>query len=264
MSTIWFLGDIHGSFGHVFQAVEAAPALPRAVIFLGDIEPCRPFDDEIAPLLARGIDVFWIRGNHDTDTEAGWRCLTTPTTMARNIDGRVVAIGGVRVAGLGGIFRGDIWYPRCSANAREHPASFDSFEDFRRDLHERQGLTRRLLKRGVDQGEAIPASLLALADTTMNGKLRKHQSSIFPDTVSTLAAMRADVLVTHEAPGCNRLGFAALDELATAMGVGKLFHGHHHITQAYPQMAPKVVSVGYRAIVDLDGRLVWDGGRPSR
>jgi len=40
--------------------------------------------------------------------------------------------------------------------------------------------------------------------------------------------IRADILVTHEAPSSYRHGFQVIDELALAIGAKKIFHGHHH------------------------------------
>ena len=46
--------------------------------------------------------------------------------------------------------------------------------------------------------------------------------------MATLSKLRADILVTHEAPSCHPHGFAALDELVRSMRVVRSFHGHHH------------------------------------
>jgi len=53
-------------------------------------------------------------------------------------------------------------------------------------------------------------------------------AAIYPDDVAALSKLRADILVTHEAPGCHPYGFAALDDLARSMRVARSFHGHHH------------------------------------
>lgn len=111
--TILFLGDVHGHFDHILPAIRAQQKVGKqvsAVIFLGDIEPQKPFEEEIKPILDTGVEVFWIRGNHDTDTKETWERLQG--SMHRCIDGKVVEIDGLRVAGLGGVFRGEIWYPR--------------------------------------------------------------------------------------------------------------------------------------------------------
>lgn len=45
--------------------------------------------------------------------------------------------------------------------------------------------------------------------TTLATAMRERlaQTAIFPDTYNRLADLEADVLVTHEAPGCHRHGF---------------------------------------------------------
>ena len=44
-----------------------------------------------------------------------------------------------------------------------------------------------------------------------------------------VAAMKLDVLVTHEAPATtHRYGFVAIDELARRTRAGLVVHGHHH------------------------------------
>jgi cytosine/adenosine deaminase-related metal-dependent hydrolase len=55
-----------------------------------------------------------------------------------------------------------------------------------------------------------------------------YLAAIYPDEFEALAALDADVLVTHEAPSCHPHGFRALDELARSLGVKRSFHGHHH------------------------------------
>jgi len=109
---IYFLGDVHGNFDHILPALQSdvpADGKPKTVIFLGDIEAQKPFEAEIAPLLNAGIDVWFIHGNHDTDSRQNWANLLP--SWQRNLHGRVVTIEGLRVAGLGGIFRSEIWYP---------------------------------------------------------------------------------------------------------------------------------------------------------
>jgi len=72
--------------------------------------------------------------------------------------------------------------------------------------------------------------------------------------------LQADVLVSHEAPGGADLhphGFEAVDELAQLMGAGRGFHGHHHETRHYEARGPVTwFGVGYREVVDLNGRLI--------
>jgi predicted phosphodiesterase len=53
--------------------------------------------------------------------------------------------------------------------------------------------------------------------------------------------MRADVLVTHEAPSNHEFGFPVIDELAERMGVKMIVHGHHH--RAYEATLPNGIAV---------------------
>ena len=239
---IYFLGDIHGDFEHVLRF--ALADRPTAVVFLGDIEAKRPFEQQVAPLLDAGIDVRWIRGNHDTDSMESWGHLEN--AMQYNIDGKVVELGGLRVAGLGGIFRGEIWYPHPRSTSGQDP-KFYSHADYCHTQNERR--PRRL--RDSSSEKSVFAREL------------KHQSSIFRADYERLCKQRADILVTHEAPGCHPNGFSAIDELARAMHVRASFHGHHHDSLDYrsfdDQYGFKAHGVGFCSIMDEAGRIVFPG-----
>ena len=58
---ILYCGDPHGQFGHIIGAAVATVA--TAIVLLGDMQPERPLDIELAPLLDRGMPVWWIPGN---------------------------------------------------------------------------------------------------------------------------------------------------------------------------------------------------------
>jgi hypothetical protein len=99
-------------------------------------------------------------------------------------------IDGLRIAGLGGIFRGQVWAP---------PGEW---------LHERpEDFAARCGKGNLWRG----------------GLPRKHRSSIFPADYFGLVGQRADILVTHEAPSSHPHGFDAIDELGRSLGVSKAF-----------------------------------------
>lgn len=239
---IYFLGDIHGDFEHVLRITLADR--PTAIVFLGDIEAKRPFEQEIAPLLEAGIDVRWIRGNHDTDNRETWGHLSN--AMQYNIDGKIVEIGGLRVAGLGGVFRGEIWYPNPNSRTEQDPM-FYSHADYCRAQAEKR-------PRRLREGESAYPGF---------GKELKHLSSIFPAVYEQLYKQRADILVTHEAPGCHPNGFSAIDELARAMHVRASFHGHHHDCLDYrsfdDQFGFKAYGVSFCSIMDETGRIVFAG-----
>ena len=89
------------------------------------------------------------------------------------------------------------------------------------------------------------------------GLPRRHRSSIFPATYEALQQCKADILVTHEAAGCHKKGFDAIDRLAKSLGVKWLFHGHQHEDCEYGvYKGMQVRAVGFRGIVDLNGRVV--------
>lgn len=256
--SILILGDNHGCFDHIAPAIVSERAAGReveAVIFLGDIEAQRDFELEIAPIEALGVPVYWIVGNHDTDTEENYRHLQN--SQHRRLDGRVVEIAGHRFAGLGGVFRGEIWFPRDSKNAAavEEPR-FRNYEAFAADLRQRQGLKRRLSKLDKIRAEAVPDRIAKLMDPTKNGQLRRQCSAIFPDTVAKLSKLRADVLLTHEAPGCHPNGFDELTRLAQAMRVRASFHGHQHDNLDYSgqfdTLGFRPYGVGFCGIAALD------------
>ena len=242
-------GCTHGRFDHVKKS--ALAGRPDAVIFLGDIEPAHPFEAEIAPLVAAGIDVRWIRGNHDTDSRTAWDKLSG--AMDRNLDGRVVEVAGVRIAGLGGIFRDEIWYPD-PANALGAAPHFASYETYCAALAGRPQARSR--------APVSPDDDPAAAAIRENKRL-KHHSTIFWDTYEQLWEQTADILVTHEAPSCHPHGFAAIDELAQAMQVKAVFHGHHHDCLDYrawdDKLGFRAYGVGFRGITDETGQIVLAG-----
>lgn len=248
---IYLLGDVHGKFQHILPAILNTDPERRytekAVIFLGDIEPQRRFGVEIRALVEAGIGVWFIHGNHDTDHSRTWGFLEH--SQHRNLHGRVVEICGRRVAGLGGIFRGEIWYPQHEIGE----ANFHSYSEYEKRRRPRPG-TRTGVDADVQQQES--------------GALLKHRSSIFHDDFMALASMNADILVTHEAPNCHPHGFQAVTELAQAMRVRVLFHGHHHDNRDYRDYDTKhgfrSFGVGLRGIKDVDGNDILRGELDDR
>lgn len=228
---ILFFGDNHGHFRHIIAAVEREK--PDAIVLLGDIQAQRPLEIELAPILGKTI-VRFIHGNHDTDSDADYRHLFGSKLADRNLHGRVENICGVRIAGLGGVFRGRVWSP-------PDPPVHQRFVDWQRAL----GKTR------AGQGAAG------------HPEVRTHASTIFPDVWKRLREERADVLVTHEAPTCHPHGFAAIDELARALGVHSSFHGHHHdrldYSSRWDALRFRAYGVGFCGITDLEGRVVRAG-----
>jgi predicted phosphodiesterase len=249
---IWFLGDVHSHFQHIEQAIDGAIVKPTAVIFLGDLEAPIALADCIEGILRRDVQVFWIRGNHDTDTQENWGNLQG--SMHRNIDGKVVIIDGLRVAGLGGIFRGEVWHQ----GVNDGKPTYTCYADYERALRNDRRIKQRLSKQDLLQLQDVPSarSTADLQDTYRAGKLLRAHSTLFPDVFERLANMKADILVTHEAPSCHPHGFGAIDLLARKMGVKTLFHGHQHDCLDYSE---QFGAMGFRAFgVGFCGISSWD------
>lgn len=225
---VLFFGDLHGGFEHCLPIVEQYQ--PKAIVLLGDIEAPEPLHkviDEVRQL----TEVWWIHGNHDTDKEHFFDNLFDSKMAEFCLDGRVVEIAGIRIAGLGGVFRGKIWHPSSEC------WNYFSHEDYVQEAHHRQ------LWRG--------------------GVSLRNRSSIFPETYMALRSQKADILVTHEAPSCNRFGFAVIDRLARQMGVCAVFHGHHHdyydYSPHFERLGFETYSVGLRGVTALDGSVLKAG-----
>lgn len=238
-----FIGDIHQNWQHVEAGLSGLPTPPDAAVLLGDIECDLPLDRVAAPLLDRGVGVYWIHGNHDYDTGPEmWANLAdperNPRTAAGALHARVTEIAGVRVAGLGGAFLPHVW----PANAPPR-------------LHRREQLAADL---AVSRPDLDP--LQAAAFTHFLARI-----AIWPEDIAALSIQKADVLVTHEAPSSHPEGVGALDDLARAMGARLIVHGHHHITShARAHDGLRVLSVGDTWAADLDGNIVWRGRKRQR
>ena len=215
-------GDPHDDFRFVIHSV--LRHAPEAIILLGDLQAQRPLQIELAPILAL-TEVWFVHGNHDTDSEADFDNLFKSELAHRNVHGRVVEIAGVRVAGLGGVFRESIWAPPLA------PA-FNS-------------VAERL-------------KCIRPSERWRGGIPLRHRSSIWPDEYARLSRQRADVLVTHEALGGHPHGWTALDELASSMGVRMVAHGHLHEQIDYHAEGRLPKDCGYVAFgVGPDFFLTW-------
>ena len=203
---ILFFGDPHGDFVPVIRAVESLE--PQAIVLLGDIQAQTPLHDALASIRAM-TDIWFIHGNHDTDSDSDHDHLWGSDLADRNLHGRVAEVAGYRVAGLGGVFRGKIW----DATLPMEEAAFDS--------------PRNMLQHVNRAGRP------GQGDLWRGGISRKHRSSIFPSDYRELMSQRADILVTHEATCAHPCGFQVLDELALNLGACLLVHGHHHKSVDY-------------------------------
>ena len=228
---ILYCGDPHGQFRHIIEAAGHTKA--SAVVMLGDMEPQRPLHLELAPLIERAMPIYFIHGNHDADSPELIRRVWGSKLADCSVHGRVVTLpNGQRLAGLGGVFREAVWYPSSSA-AREGAPTFRTREE---------------------HAKSTPRQ-----DRWESGPHFRHLGTIYPHDVDRLADMRADVLITHEAPGYHPNGFDILDTLAQAMGAAVVVHGHHHdnlnSADRWAAQAFKSYGVGLAGItaIDADG-----------
>jgi predicted phosphodiesterase len=228
--TTLYCGDPHGKFRHILDAVDRTNA--AAVVLLGDMEPSRPLEEEMAPLAARGVHWYFIGGNHDADSPELVDRVWNENTNEHNIHGRVVALpDGTRLAGLAGVFSVAVWHP--------DPASPRGGAPTFRTRAEHAIVTER-------------------QDRYRGGHHFKHWGAVYPAELDSLADLQADVLVTHEAPGYHPNGFDILDTLAQSMGVKVTVHGHHHdaldSSARWTAQGFRSFGVGLRGITAIDAK----------
>jgi Icc-related predicted phosphoesterase len=193
---IGFFSDPHGDFSSVKQVLRSGE-VPAHSLFLGDFDLDRPLELELAALIDAGSDVSWIPGNHDAD-RVEWHDFAFCSALAdRNISGRVIDIGGVKIAGLGGVFHADVWHPKDG----DGKPKFATRTDY---------LAANLKKAWRD------------------GLPLRHRATIFAEDFNALAGLEADVLISHEAPSSHKYGHQEIDDLAEVMGVKMIVHGHIH------------------------------------
>jgi predicted phosphodiesterase len=209
---ILFAGDPHRNFYPIIRACLAVP--PATLILLGDLDCQRPLRQEFASVLAAGWRVSWILGNHDCETEAAYDNLVGD--QDGDLGFRVIEIDGCRIAGLPGVFKPSVWYPRLDDGAQQiEPPRFRNCSAF---------LAAQPKSRWWRGGLPL-----------------WHRDTIFPDDVERLANQRFDILITHEAPSSHRHGFAVIDDLAAAGGARLIVHGHHH--DSYTATLPNGITV---------------------
>lgn len=200
---IIFYGDPHGEWRPLLRACREER--PEAVVLLGDCDLAAPLRQQLAPIVDAGIRLRWIHGNHDTDVPE-WYDRLWGDYPEGGLHGRCIRLGGLEVAGLGGVFHSDIWEPRSWPAAALHASRRDYLKQLSRSDYWRGGLSLR------------------------------RRSAIFPEDVEALRDLRADVLATHEAPSAHRHGFAGIDMAAAACCARMIVHGHHH--QSYAATLP--------------------------
>jgi predicted phosphodiesterase len=188
---ILFAGDPHGNFKPLITAVHKYQ--PTAVILLGDYDLEEPLENCLQEIVDI-TKIWWIAGNHDFESPEKHNNLFNSALADKNLHLKVTEIAGLRVVGLGGIFLGRVWYPpqQPKWQGKEHYLNNQSIK--------------------VQQSEMT----------------LKYKSAIWYDEFEALKSLKADILVSHEAPGSHRHGFHVIGELAEAMGIKHIFHGHLH------------------------------------
>jgi predicted phosphodiesterase len=216
---ILIYGDPHGEWRPLLRAV--TEERPDGVVILGDCDLAVPLREQLKPLFDAGIRVRWIHGNHDNDRE-DWHGHLWEDYPEGSLHGRWSQVGDMIVAGVGGIFKERVWYPRFEMA--------DPIYASRRDYLRRQ-----------------PRS-----DRWRGGLALRQRDTIFPEDIDALRGWRADVLVTHEAPSCHRHGFIGLDVAASLCAARLLVHGHHHESyEAVLQNGTKVRGLGRAEVLRL-------------
>ena len=208
-------GDPHGTWEPLLLAAAAEP--PDGVILLGDLELEFPLREQVAPLFAAGIPVFWIPGNHDARTAEAYDRLWGDHPD-ENLHGRAVAVGGIRVAGLGGVFKGRVWQPGAAP---------------------------------VHRLRAEYLAQLPRTDRWRGGLPLRARDALFPKDFDAVSRLQADMLVTHEAPSGRRYGHAAVDMAAQACGARLVVHGHHHAYEGVIGSGVRVRGVGRAEVFRL-------------
>jgi predicted phosphodiesterase len=224
---ILFAGDPHGNFRPLINAVHRHK--PKAVVLLGDYDLETPLENPLQEIIGQ-TEIWWIAGNHDFETPDKHRNLFHSALADKGLHLKVTDVAGIRIAGLGGIFLGRVWYPPQ-------------------------------MPKWVNKQQYINAQRMHIR---MGGMPLKYQGAIWHDEFHALGQLKADILVTHEAPGSHKHGFQAIGELASTMGVKQIFHGHLH--ENYAKVIKhniQVFGVANAAVTDLAGNTVSDGRASS-
>lgn len=200
-NNILFIGDLHGEFAPVFEAVNKFQ--PEAVIMLGDQQPEEPMDGILKDV---SCPVWWILGNHDSDQQ---HFLTNHFSFWNfNLGNRKVEIGGLKIAGLGGEFRQEVWHPWDG----EGKPKWNRRQDY---------LTS--LAPNADLQVETPENCFHV------GLPLRGWTAIFPEDLDILLDQGpADILVSHMAPDWHEYGFKEINELAELLEVKTIIHGHLH------------------------------------
>lgn len=192
-------------------------------MLLGDYDLDTPLENSLQEIIGL-TDIWWIAGNHDFETPDKHHNLFHSALADKGLHLKVANVAGIRIAGLGGIFLGRVWYPPQAPKWANKQQYLDA-----QWAH-------------IKHGDDMPL---------------KFQSAIWHDEFQALGELKADILVTHEAPGSHKHGFQVIGELAVAMGVKHIFHGHLH--ENYAKVIKhniQVFGVANAAVADLAGNTI--------
>lgn len=204
MASLVFYGDPHGEWRPLRETL--CKGSPEAVVLLGDCDLHRPLSAELGDALPSPDGLFFILGNHEADRQDFYDHLLSVAPETGHLNGRVVDVGGVRVAGLSGTFDQHIWHP---------------------ELNQGEPVFRT-------RAEAL-WQLRAMGRPEIELPLR-YKVAVWYEDYEALFAESCDVLVLHDAPTPHRYGYAVLADLADAMGARLIVHGHHH--ERYQAITP--------------------------
>lgn len=219
-NSILFAGDPHGQFNQIRDAANIYK--PKAIIILGDLALKIPLQDQLEGV-PKETRMLWIPGNHDFGSVQEYECLFNASLADNNLHLNVIEVDGVKIAGLGGVFMGKVWRPDLTPRWKDKA-------EWR-----------------INQPSNIKKMPLKIEHAIWHDEVEQMMSSV-----------KADILVTHEAPSCHKFGFRVIDKIASRIGAKHIIHGHHHRyyqdSVTYNKEKVKVTGVGLRAINDLNGK----------
>lgn len=216
MGDLIFYGDPHGEWRPLLRACR--DHRPEGIVILGDCDLAVPLRKQLHEIFDLGIQVLWIPGNHDADTPEFFDHLWGDYPLG-NLHGRCREVAGMKVAGLGGVFKARIWYPRFESV----PPAYSDRRDYLRDTPRR--------------------------DRWRGGLPLRVRDAIFPEDVTALRNMRTDIMVSHEAPSYHLHGFVGIDAAAELCRARLIVHGHHH--ESYETVLPSGTRVRGLAIAEV-------------
>ena len=108
-------GDPHGDHKPILRACADLP--PGLLVLLGDLDLEEPLRRVYARPLSEGWRVRYILGNHDVD-QPRYHDNLVEDAPHWNLSGRFVEASGLLIGGLGGVFKGSVWYPRDGEEAQ--------------------------------------------------------------------------------------------------------------------------------------------------